>query len=144
MIDRNARTLALCPCQQHAKDALRWCTNLNGKRKPRQISCRFFSAMLFDWMRWSPPYQYKILGTHLVGGNGEALLFDLTLAYSGRFQKPCFPFTWKDSFGPPAEEHRARLRPCLFKEYTVWEECSTFPQPMEDSNTLLLEEGKNA
>lgn len=32
MIDRDARTLALCPCQQNAKDALRWCSNLSGKR----------------------------------------------------------------------------------------------------------------
>lgn len=144
MIDRDARALALYPCQQNAKDALRWCSNLGGKRKPRQISCRFFSAMLFDWMGWNPACQYKVLGTHLVGGNGEALLFDLTSAYSGSSQKPCFPLDWKDSFGLPTEEHRRRLRPCLFKEYTVWEECPAFPQPMEDPRTSLLKEGEDA
>ena len=134
MVHPDTKALALIPCRQDAKDALQWCSDVNGKRKPRQISCRFFSAMLYDRMSWNPSCQYKILGTHSIGRNGEALLFDLTSAYSGRSGKARFLSDWKDSFGLPAEEHRTRLRPCLFENFTVWEECPLFPHLAEDSN----------
>lgn len=144
MVNQGAKTLALSPCRQDAKDALRWCSHENGKRKPRQISCRFFSAMLYDRMGWNPSCQYKVLGTLSIGGNGEVLLFDLTSAYSGRSGKARFPLDWQDSFGLSAEEHRTRLRPCLFENLTVWEECPVFPHPAEGSNISLQGEGEDS
>lgn len=123
--------LAVRPCQEDDKDSFLWCTEKNGKRKPKQITCRLFFAKLVSLMNWNPNYRYKMLGKIIKSGDEYLILFDLkaTETYQkiereGQKPKtsrtPIFPAEWQDQFGLPVEEHKKLLQVNIFKDYTVF------------------------
>ena len=129
LVNSEDKKLAVRPCSEEEKDSFLWCTP---KRKPKQISCKIFSGMIADLMKWNQEYRYKLLGK-LIKSNGEYLfIFDLTASemYERKIEEgsnkpktsrtPIFPEEWKNQFGLPVEEHRKQLQINLFNGYMVF------------------------
>ena len=131
LINRDSRILALRPCAESERDAFVWCNTSGGKRKPRQVTRKFFFAKLFELMDWNIDYRYKLLGK-VIHANGEYLIaFDLNssevyqrIAKDGGKPKtartPVFPAGWKDQFGLPYHEHQKSLQINIFDGYAIY------------------------
>ena len=131
LINRESRILALRPCAESARDAFAWCNTSGGRRKPRQVTGKFFFAKLFELMDWNLDYRYKLLGK-VIHANGESLIaFDLNaseifqrIAKDGGKPKttriPVFPAGWKDQFGLPYHEHQRSLQINIFDGYAIY------------------------
>ena len=77
MVNSSLKTLTLYPSQEDVRDALPWCSSGSGRRRPRQLSCPIFSAMIYALMKWNPDFRYRLTGKHLCGNGEELLAFDL-------------------------------------------------------------------
>lgn len=117
LINPTERKLAIRPCDEGTRDAVRWCVVKGDKRKSREISCRPFTSKLYELMGWEEVYRYKLQGMR-INYNGESLyLFDLSskeafLPQSRdpdtgkvRVSKAILPQEWLDSFGMTVDEH---------------------------------------
>ena len=111
--------LAIRPCDEGARDAVRWCVIKGDKRKSREINCRPFTAKLYELMGWEEIYRYKLQGMR-INYQGEVLyLFDLSAkeAYlpqgrdpeTGKIRRPkaILPREWMETFGLSVDEHTA-------------------------------------
>lgn len=129
LVNSDDKKLAIRPCGGEEKDSFLWCTT---RRKPKQISCRIFSAMIFNLMNWNLEYRYKLLGK-LIKSNEEYLfIFDLNSSemYERKIEEgstrpttsrtPIFPAEWKNQFGVPVSEHKKQLQINLFNGYAVF------------------------
>lgn len=131
LINQNEHKLVVRPSSEDEKDSFIWCT-MGKKKRPKQITCRVFFAMITDLMEWNPDYRYKLLGKLIHSGDEYLFTFDLTGAeifqrfiVEGEKTKvsrtPVFPVEWKNQFGLSVEEHRLnRLQVNTFKGYTVF------------------------
>lgn len=131
LINQDSRILALRPCAESERDAFTWCSSSGGKRRPRQVTGKFFFAKLFELMDWNIDYRYKLLGK-VIHANGEYLIaFDLNaseiyqrIAKDGSKSKtartPVFPAGWKDQFGLPYHEHQKSLQINIFDGYAIY------------------------
>jgi hypothetical protein len=119
LINPTERKLAIRPCDEGARDAVRWCVVKGEKRKSREISCRPFTTKLYDLMGWEEIYRYKLQGMR-INYQGESLyLFDLSSKEAflpqsrdpetGKIKRsgPIMSPEWLESFGLGVEEHRA-------------------------------------
>lgn len=131
LVNPETMKLAVRPCNEDDKDSFLWCTTKNGKRKPKQITCRMFFAKIVNLMNWNPNYRYKLLGKIIRSGDEYLVLFDLTatqtyqrtLKEDGKIRTsrtPTFPAEWQDQFGLPVEEHQKLLQVNIFDGYTVF------------------------
>lgn len=131
LVNPETMKLAVRPCNEDDKDSFLWCNNKNGKRKPKQITCRLFFAKLVSLMGWNPNYRYKMLGKIIKSGDDFLILFDLnatemyqrTVKDDGKIRTsrtPIFPAEWQDQFGLPVEEHQKLLQVNIFDGYTVF------------------------
>lgn len=147
LVNQTKKILALRPCDESTRDAFLWCTNNNGKRKPRQSTCRLFFAKLFTLMDWNPRYKYKILGK-LMHANGEYLIaFDLTATevYQRTISEdnkpktartPVYPSDWQNQFGLPFNEHKQSLQINIFDGYAIYSlNENTTDKKTEENNT---------
>ena len=129
LVNSNDKKLAIRPCSGEEKDSFLWST---AQRKPKQISCKIFSAMIFSLMNWNLEYRYKLLGK-LIKSNEEYLfIFDLNSSemYERKIEEgssksvssrtPIFPAEWKNQFGIPVAEHKKQLQINLFNDYAVF------------------------
>ena len=129
LVNSNDKKLAIRPCSGEEKDSFLWST---AKRKPKQISCKIFSAMIFSLMNWNLEYRYKLLGK-LIKSNEEYLfIFDLNSSemYERKIEEgssksvssrtSIFPAEWKNQFGIPVAEHKKQLQINLFNDYAVF------------------------
>lgn len=111
--------LAIRPCDEGARDAVRWCVVRGDKRKSREITCRPFTTKLYELMGWEQIYRYKLQGMR-INYQGECLyLFDLSAKEAflpqsrdpetGKIKrpKPILPSEWLETFGLSVEEHTA-------------------------------------
>lgn len=130
LVNQSEHKLIVRPSSEDEKDSFIWCT-MGEKRKPKQVICRVFFAMIIDLMSWNPDYRYKLLGKLIRSGNEYIFTFDLTGAeIFQRFiieggkpktsRTPIYPVEWKNQFGLSVEEHRKRLQVNIFKGYTVF------------------------
>ena len=62
LINPEERKLAIRPCEEGARDAVRWCVVRGDKRKSREITCRPFTTKLYELMGWEQIYRYKLQG----------------------------------------------------------------------------------
>lgn len=143
LVNQNEHKLVVRPSSEDEKDSFLWCT-MGGKRKPKQITCRVFFAMIIDLMDWNPDYRYKLLGKLIRSGDEYLFAFDLTsteifqrFVVEGEKSKasrtPVFPVEWKNQFGLSVEEHRKRLQVNIFKGYTVFSVNNEPPAEPADS-----------
>ena len=119
LINPNEQKLAIRPCEEGARDAVRWCQVKGDKRKSRQITCTKFTKKLYDLMGWEAIYRYKLQGMR-INYKGESLyLFDLSAKEAflpqsrdprtGKIKRPkaILPSEWLESFGLSVDEHKA-------------------------------------
>lgn len=117
LINAATQKLVIRPCDEGAKDAIRWCLVKGDKRKSREISCGELTSRLYEILGWEKVYRYKFQGMR-INYNGESLyLFDLSEKeaflpqkrdpQTGKVKKPkaVYPKEWKDSFGQEVARH---------------------------------------
>ena len=132
LVNRNTRQLALRPCVDKERDSFPWAAkNSKGKRLPRQITSKLFSAMIFEMMGWSHENRYKVLG-RVVHANGEyMILFDLNsreayprIGKDGekikQSRRAMLPEDWQGQFGMPYYEHKKYLQISVVDGYAVY------------------------
>jgi hypothetical protein len=131
LVNAEEKKLVIRPAGEDEKDAFLWCTEKNGARKPKQITCRVFFAKIINLMSWNADYRYKLLGKVIRSGEEKLVVFDLnaTEIYLRTVKdgqkprtsrNPVFPAEWENQFGLPVEEHRKQLQVNIFKGYTVF------------------------
>ncbi len=119
LINPEERKLAIRPCDEGARDAVRWCTLRGDKRKSREITCRPFTERLYELMGWEALYRYKLQGMRITYQGESLYLFDLSSneAFLPQSRDPAtgkkvqskavLPQEWMDSFGMSVDEHTA-------------------------------------
>ena len=132
LVNPAAEKLVIRPCEEGARDAIRWCVAKNDKRKSREITCGLFTAKLYEMMGWEGLYRYKLQGTR-INYNGEQLyVFDLTSTEvflpavkdpdnptaKARRSAAVYPANWRDSFGLPVQDHTASVQVDLMEGFS--------------------------
>lgn len=131
LVNIDRKSLAFRLCQEEEHDAVSWCVPGSARRKPRQITCKYFFANLFSFMGWNPDYRYKLLGKIVCAKDEYLIAFDLSATEiyqrvfkDGEKQKmsraPVFPAGWQGQFGLPYKEHRQAMRIDIFDGYAVY------------------------
>ena len=124
--------LVIRPCEEGARDAIRWCVAKDDKRKSRQITCGLFTAKLYEMMGWEALYRYKLQGAKINYQGEQLYVFDLTSTeiFLPSVKDPenpdakakrgatVFPKDWRDSFGIPVLEHAASTQVNLLEGYS--------------------------
>ncbi|MBQ7504705.1 MAG: hypothetical protein IJT79_05240 [Ruminococcus sp.] len=132
LINRERKIMALHPCSDSTRDSFAWCSvTKDGKRKPKQTTCKLFFAKIMQMMDWNPDYRYKMLGK-MIKANGQYLIaFDLTATevYQRKAKEgekpttvrtPVFPAEWQNQFGLPYNEHKQAMQIDIFNGYAVY------------------------
>ena len=119
LINPTERKLAIRPCDEGARDAVRWCVVRGDKRKSREITCKPFTAKLYELMGWESVYRYKLQGMRISYQGENLYLFDLSSKEAflpqtrdpetGKIKRSAaiFDTEWLDSFGLSVDEHTA-------------------------------------
>lgn len=119
LVNPDTEKLVIRPCEEGARDAIRWCVARDDKRKSREISCGLFTAKLFEMMGWEHLYRYKLQGTRITYQGEQLYVFDLTSTeiFLPSVKDPENPKArpkpgrvvyradWRDSFGIPVVDH---------------------------------------
>ena len=131
LVNPIAEKLVIRPCEEGARDAIRWCIAKDDKRKSREITCKLFTAKLYEMMGWEELYRYKLQGTRITYQGEQLYIFDLTsteiyLPAVKESTNPTaktkrgttvYPADWRDSFGIPVAEHTASTQVDLMDGY---------------------------
>ena len=80
MINEELKRFVIKGCNENDKDALRWCAVRNEQRKPRKMTGRLFSDLIYALMEWDKTNRYKILGYKIEFEGEELFVFDLKIA----------------------------------------------------------------
>ena len=119
LINTDQQRLVIRPCEEGARDAVRWCVVKADKRKSRQISCKMFTAKLYEVMGWESVYRYRMQGMQITHDGTVMWLFDLASTEcflpqsrdpeTGKIKRPqaILPGEWRDSFGMNVTDHAA-------------------------------------
>ena len=78
LVNPTTEKLVIRPCEEGARDSIRWCIVKDDKRKSRQITCGLFTAKLYEMMGWEALYRYKLQGTRINYRGEQLYVFDLT------------------------------------------------------------------
>ncbi len=144
LINPTEHKLAIRPCDEGARDAVRWCVVQGDKRKSREITCKPFTAKLYELMGWEEIYRYKLQGMR-INYQGESLyLFDLSAKEAflpqvrdpetgkRKSSDPILSREMLDSFGLSVEEHAASTRIDLSDGFVTPEANDETAQPLND------------
>lgn len=132
LINSEEKRMIVMPCDEHVKDSLKWCNVKSGKKTPRNIGCKIFSAKLFGMMGWIPENRYKVQAIYQVIDGRELILFNLdefemvvpeiVLRSDGkkvRKAKAYYPEKWRESFGMTYREHIESYKIDFLDNYMV-------------------------
>ena len=131
LINPTELKLAIRPCEEGARDAVRWCNVREDKRKSRQITCKPLAEKLFALMDWEAVYSYRFQGMKIDYDGEIYYMFDLSGSepYLPRRRDPetgkVIPSQtivredWKDSFGMNFAEHEASQKIDLMQGYVT-------------------------
>ena len=131
LVNPMTEKLVIRPCEEGARDAIRWCIAHDDKRKSREITCGLFTAKLYEMMGWEALYRYKLQGTRINYHGEQLYVFDLTNTEiflpavkdpddpnaRVRRGKTVYPADWRDSFGIPVRAHAASVQINLMDGY---------------------------
>ena len=149
LVNPTTEKLVIRPCEEGARDAIRWCVAKDDKRKSRQITCGLFTAKLYEMMGWEALYRYKLQGTRISYQGEQLYVFDLTSTEiflpavkdpdnpnaRAKAKPAVYPADWRDSFGIPVMEHMASMQVDLMEGYTFADVSKSNEQmPMEIIN----------
>lgn len=132
LVNPTTEKLVIRPCEEGARDAIRWCIAKDDKRKSRQITCGLFTAKLYEMMGWEALYRYKLQGTRISYQGEQLYVFDLTSTEiflpsvkdpenptaKAKARPAVYPADWRDSFGIPVMEHMASMQVDLMEGFT--------------------------
>lgn len=132
LVNPTTEKLVIRPCEEGARDAIRWCVAKDEKRKSRQITCGLFTAKLYEMMGWEALYRYKLQGTRINYQGEQLYVFDLTSTEiflpavkdpnnptaKAKARPAVYPADWRDSFGIPVMEHMTSMQVDLMEGYT--------------------------
>ena len=132
LVNPTTEKLVIRPCEEGARDSIRWCIVKDEKRKSRQITCGLFTAKLYEMMGWEQLYRYKLQGTRINYKGQHLYVFDLTSTEvflpavkdpdnpkaRARRSAAVYPTDWRDSFGIPVQEHEASMQVDLMEGFT--------------------------
>ena len=132
LVNPTTEKLVIRPCDEGARDAVRWCVARDEKRKSRQITCGLFTAKLYEMMGWEALYRYKLQGTRINYKGEQLYVFDLTSTeiFLPAVKDPdnpkarakrgtaVYPADWRDSFGIPVQEHAASMQVDLMEGFS--------------------------
>ena len=132
LVNPTTEKLVIRPCDEGARDAVRWCVARDEKRKSRQITCGLFTAKLYEMMGWEALYRYKLQGTRINYKGEQLYVFDLTSTEiflpavkdpdnpkaRAKRSTAVYPATWRDSFGIPVQEHAASMQVDLMEGFS--------------------------
>ena len=154
LVNPTAEKLVIRPCEEGARDAIRWCVAKDDKRKSRQITCGLFTAKLYEMMGWEALYRYKLQGTRISYQGEQLYVFDLTSTEiylpsvkdpddptaKARRSTAVYPADWRDSFGMPVQEHQTSMQINLMDGYDFADvgqkpEAQQVPMEMVDQET---------
>ena len=133
LINPEEQRLLIRPCDEGARDAVRWCIVREDKRKSRQITCAIFIEKLREMMGWEDLYRYRLQGMRIDHDGEQLYLFDLNSKEcflpqsrdpeTGKLRRPqaILPVEWRDSFGMGVEAHAASTQVDLTKGYVTAE-----------------------
>ena len=119
LINPAEQRLLIRPCEEGARDAVRWCIVREDKRKSRQITCTIFIEKLREMMGWDDLYRYRLQGMRIDHDGEQLYLFDLSSNEcflpqkrdpdTGKLirPKPILPAEWRETFGMDVKEHEA-------------------------------------
>ena len=129
LINPTEHKLAIRPCDEGARDAIRWCVVRGDKRKSREITCRPFTTKLYELMGWKEIYRYKLQGMKITYQGENLYLFDLCSKEAflpqsrdpetGKIKrpKPILPSEWMETFGMTVDDHAASTQINLTEGY---------------------------
>lgn len=131
LVNPSERKLALRPCGENDKDSFLLCSDKGGKRIPRKIVCRLFTAKLAELMNWDMDKRYRIMGSVIKTKSDCLMLFDLNAAETlyrtekrsqvkDLTRKSYLPEEWGDHFGLMVKEHEKSIMVNIFDDYTVF------------------------
>ena len=132
LVNPMTEKLVIRPCEEGARDAIRWCIARDEKRKSRQISCGLFTAKLYEMMGWEALYRYKLQGTRINYKGEQLYVFDLTSTEiflpavkdpddpkaRSRRSTAVYPADWRESFGVPVREHDSSMQVDLMEGFS--------------------------
>ena len=132
LVNPTTEKLVIRPCEEGARDAIRWCVVRDEKRKSRQITCGLFTAKLYEMMGWEALYRYKLQGTRINYKGEHLYVFDLTSTEiflpvikdpdnpkaKAKRSAAVYPADWRDSFGIPVHEHTESTNIDLMEGFT--------------------------
>ena len=155
LVNPIAEKLVIRPCDEGARDAIRWCVTRDDKRKSRQITCGLFTAKLYDMMGWEAVYRYKLQGTRINYQGEQLYVFDLTsteaflpqtkeVGEDGKPKRkraaPMYPANWRDSFGLPVMDHMTSTQINLLEGYEMVDEKAGLGMPEQMPMELIDQE----
>ena len=132
LVNPTTEKLVIRPCDEGARDAVRWCVARDEKRKSRQITCGLFTAKLYEMMGWEALYRYKLQGTRINYRGEQLYVFDLTSTEiflpavkdpdnpkaRAKRSTAVYPADWRDSFGIPVQEHDSSMQVDLMEGFS--------------------------
>ena len=133
LINPTEQRLLIRPCDEGARDAVRWCIVREDKRKSRQITCSIFIEKLREMMGWDDLYRYRLQGMRIDHDGEQLYLFDLSSnecflpqsrdPETGKLRRPqpILPVEWRDNFGLSVDEHTASTQVDLSQGYIAAE-----------------------
>ena len=145
--------LVIRPCEEGARDAIRWCIAKENKRKSRQITCGLFTAKLYEMMGWEALYRYKLQGTRINYRGEQLYVFDLTSTEiflpavkdpenpkaRAKRSSAMYPADWRDSFGIPVQEHEDSMQVDLMGGFNFADMSGKPQEPEEDHEQIPME-----
>lgn len=124
LINSEKKLMISKPCDEEEKDSVQW-SRIHSKTEKivsRQISGQYFTAQLFEEMRWDINSTIKILGTLLKCREEKIFIFDLKNAEAyisisamdpdnpkRRKRIPLIPERWQGRYGPSYEESQVEV-----------------------------------
>jgi len=129
LVNSETKKLVLLPCDEFARDGIRWCNDSDGKRKPRQITCKIFYEQLRELLNWNLTDRYKYIGRVGQANGVKLLVFDLyspkvfaQVEEDGKKKRATtasYRADWKNQFGMSFEDHQQYKQLNLFEGYTL-------------------------
>lgn len=134
LVNKTDNILAIRPSDEDERDSFLWISisRKTGKRQPKHITARIFTAMLFQHMNWNKNNRYKLIGKLKIARGVKMFVFDLTsfktfvrnTSDSGTGTKTSYgilPIEWQGQFGMPVEEHDKSLEITTFRDFAVFD-----------------------
>lgn len=153
LVNPTTEKLVIRPCEEGARDAIRWCIAKENKRKSRQITCGLFTAKLYEMMGWEALYRYKLQGTRINYRGEQLYVFDLTSTEiflpavkdpdnpkaRAKRSAAMYPADWRDSFGIPVQEHDDSMQVDLMEGFNFAGMSGKPEAPQDDQEQLPME-----